>query len=120
LEDTKQIGYLEEHDKYLRLNEKLSFMKAYWYALAATPIPFVAFLAARYGDFHPKLWLAIVFASLAWAGTVDIYAIVVLIQWFVFRCPRCGWRFGGGAKCGSCGLPRSAPSSKQGSALIVK
>jgi len=82
-------------------------------------LPFVAFYAAR-SVRHDRLWITAVYACLAWAEIVCFYALITLVQWFLFRCPRCGWRFGHGAKCSSCGLPRSAPLQKNNSPLTAK
>lgn len=85
----------------------------YQYSLALIPL----FLAIVFGlGVLPRVipdtafWAVVaetlIVGSLVWGGIVIFSALFVYLRWFLYRCPRCGWRFGPGDCCGSCDLPR--------------
>jgi hypothetical protein len=97
------------------------FMKAYWYALAVGPFFLLIVAIFRYfPNSSSRLLDVLVYVSLAWALSVALYAFVITTRWLFIRCPRCGWRFGPSTRCGSCGLPRSAPPPEADSTLRVE
>lgn len=99
---------------YRALDDKRRVLLKYWYALAT--VPFFLAIVISVGVF-PRLvpdtafWAgvaeALIFGALGWSFIVVFYALFVFTRWFLVRCPRCGWRFGPGDFCSSCGLPRS-------------
>ena len=81
-------------------------MWKYYYAVAILPfaltLAFVPVTKAWY-----RVGSAMVIASLCWALVLVAYLFILFVRLKLFRCPRCGWRFGGGIRCGSCDLPRT-------------
>src|SRR5262245_33527459 len=97
---------LEDCADYSRLNRRNLFMWKYYRVLAILPFALtLAFLRAT------KAWYglgsAMVYASLVWALALVVYLFILFVRLRLFRCPRCGWRFGGSIRCGSCDLPRT-------------
>jgi hypothetical protein len=112
--DSRQIGCLDDWDKYSRLNAKRRFVQRYAHALALGP--FVGVLILFHGPIFqpsdPHGWnygYSILMASLFWAIFVAVYGVTVITRHLLTRCPRCNGRFGLRNRCRSCGLPRSAP-----------
>jgi hypothetical protein len=114
LENTVDLACLADSENYRKLDRKRRFLAGYWRALALSPF-FVAIVIAL-GLFprilpDTKFWAGVaetlIVGSLIWSLIFGVYAIFVIIRWFLVRCPRCGWRFGLGERCGSCDLPRS-------------
>ena len=100
---------LEEWDKYSRLNTKDSFWMRYGRALALAPFTILIVVLLRYfSNTTSKVPDYFIWASLVWLLAVVLYALSVSTRILFIRCPRCGYRFGLGTFCGSCGLPRSA------------
>jgi hypothetical protein len=113
--DDSQLRSLEEWDYYARLNRQVTSLKKYWYWLTIGPFAAVLFSGLKFfGSSVNKTvnqtFDVLVMMSLAWAMLVGGYGLNSLARWFALRCPRCGWRFGLGNQCGSCGLPRHLPS----------
>jgi len=77
-------------------------------------LPFILVLLIDFGLFKGSdNWIltTLGLASVAWAGGVNIYSLYIRIN---FLCPRCHKRFGSGATCLSCSLPRhTAPIDSQ-------
>ena len=48
--------------------------------------------------------------ALGWGLLVAVYTLMLMVRVMFIRCPQCGWRFGGGNRCGSCDFPRGAGS----------
>jgi hypothetical protein len=116
VQDPSQIACLSDWEEYARLDSKRRFLQRWWHALALGP--FVAVLAifhrVLYGPYHPWNHIdSVLMASLLWAGLVAVYCFTVFTRILLIKCPRCGWRFGLGTRCGSCDLPRS-PKPSQG------
>jgi hypothetical protein len=114
LDDAKGLPCLADSANYERLDGRRRFLLKYWHALALVPY----FLAILIGlgvlpRFVPDtaFWAGVaetlIIGSLGWSLIVILYALSVFVRWFLVRCPRCGWRFGLGERCGSCDLPRS-------------
>jgi hypothetical protein len=114
LDDAKGLACLADSANYKRLDDRRRFFLKYWHALAVVPF----FLAIVIGlGILPRIvpdtafWAGVaytlIFGSLGWSLIVILYALSVFVRWFLVRCPRCGWRFGLGERCGSCELPRS-------------
>jgi hypothetical protein len=112
--DAEGFACLADSASYERLDGRRRFLLKYWYAIAV--VPFFLAIVISLGAF-PRLvpdtafWAGVaytlVLGSLAWSLIFAIYALSVLLRWFLIRCPRCGWRFGLGERCSSCDLPRS-------------
>jgi hypothetical protein len=106
---------LHESEPFARLNRQLTFLRKYWYAIAIAPFAVTIFVLLRfYGTSTNRLLDVPIGVALGWAFLVVIYSLVVTVRVLFVRCPKCGWRFGGGEKCGSCGFPRQPPSSLSG------
>jgi hypothetical protein len=81
-------------------------------------IPFIAFLIIDFKFFpHSNNWVVVSFgmATALWAGAVNAYSLYLRIT---VHCPKCGNRFGSGARCASCSLPRHTQSSISGQPLF--
>ncbi len=108
------LACLADSEKYKTLDDKRRALLRNWYALAT--VPFFLAIVIGVGVF-PRIvpdtafWAGvaetIIFGSLGWSFIVTFYALFVYGRWFLIRCPRCGWRFGLGDRCGSCDLPRT-------------
>jgi hypothetical protein len=114
LENTASLTCLADSENYRKLDGKRRFLVGYWRALAL--FPFFVAIVIGLGLFprvvpDTKFWAGVaetlIFGSLGWSLIFGVYALFVLISWFLVRCPKCGWRFGLGERCGSCDLPRS-------------
>src|SRR6266404_1151863 len=112
--DGVALTCLEDSESYAALDKKNLFVRKWGRGLAFGP--FVVALIVDLGvlprvvpdtHFWEEFGYAVIWVSLACTGTVIIYCLSVLLRWLFFRCPRCGWRFGLGDRCGSCSLPRS-------------
>jgi hypothetical protein len=109
---------LADSQKYKTLDDRRRVLLKYWYALAT--VPFFLSIVIGVGVF-PRLmpdtafWAGVaeilIFGALGWSFIVIFYALFVYVCWFLVRCPRCGWRFGLGDRCGSCDLPRTRDNS---------
>jgi hypothetical protein len=95
LDDVAPVARLAAHQQLL----------AKWYhAIALAPFAAVLFIDIKFfGYSDNRLWLVLIGATLVWAFAVAVYTFYLT---FLLKCPRCGWRFGSGEKCGSCNLPR--------------
>jgi hypothetical protein len=80
------------------------FLSKWYGVLTLVPLAVLVFIAFK---FFPgsNSWtqVILVFVALIWALSVAGYAFYLF---FVVRCPVCKSRFGTGANCRSCGLPR--------------
>ena len=117
MQDPNQVTSLEDWDDYARLNEKAAFLRRYWHGLALVPFVMVLAIFHRilFGPFHAWNYVdTLLMTTLGWAVLVASYGMVTFTRLLFVRCPRCGWRFGPTTRCGSCGLPRTAPSPQTG------
>jgi hypothetical protein len=90
----------------------MKFVRQYWYGAAIAPFGLVLFLGLRYFPNSTSRFLDIPLGlSFAWAMFVAIYCLMLTARALLIRCPRCGWRFGLGNQCGSCGLPKHTGAS---------
>ncbi len=114
LHDATGLACLADSENYKRLDGRRRFLLKYGHALALVPF----FLAIVIGlGMLPRIvpdtafWAGIaetlIVGSLGWSLIVILYGLSVVVRWFLIRCPRCGWRFGLGERCGSCDFPRS-------------
>lgn len=104
----KQVACLEDVPAASLLGKRNRFMNKYWHSLAMTPfIIALSFIFLVLPKSSNQVQLILGLPALIWAGAIPIYALVVKAKLFRIRCPRCGERFGLGAICSSCGLPRS-------------
>jgi len=105
----REVRCLQEWDKYPPFQRRAAFFKRFWSVLAIGPFFVVLVVIFQYfSTSASKLLLALVFAALVWAVAVSAYA--AFLNFRGIDCPKCGARFGRGAKCGSCGLPRALPA----------
>jgi hypothetical protein len=112
--DSASFVCLADSQKYKTLDGRRRVLLKYWYALAT--VPFFLSIVIGVGVF-PRLvpdtafWAGVaqtvIFGALGWSFIVIFCALFVYVSWFLVRCPRCGWRFGLGDRCGSCDLPRT-------------
>jgi hypothetical protein len=94
-----------------QLAARQEFLTKWYRVLALVPFGAVGFIEARYftvESSYGPLSLVLVFGSMAWAGFIIGYTLYLQIT---VRCPVCEKRFGIGAKCRSCSLPRHRDSS---------
>jgi predicted lysophospholipase L1 biosynthesis ABC-type transport system permease subunit len=107
--DTLQIRCLDELESYARLSARNGFLKKNWYWLATAPLLLAIALAVRVlrSDTAASVLLG---ASGAWAFVVAGYCLVAVTRLLTVQCPCCGWRFGLGDRCGSCGFERHLPA----------
>lgn len=102
-----QFASLEDFESYLKLSRKLQFAKAYWYVVVSVPLVLAIFIGVRFfNNSENHIGNMLIAVSLCWGFLVCVYGLVLLGRFLMFRCPRCGWRFGLGESCGSCTLPR--------------
>jgi hypothetical protein len=103
---------LHESEPFAHLNRQLVFMRQYWYAFAIAPFAVTIFVLLRfYGTSTNRLLDIPIYVTLGWALLVAFYSLALIVRVLFIRCPKCGWLFGGGDKCGSCGFPRQLTSS---------
>ena len=110
------VACLEEWGRYARIATKDRFWKRYYRVLALAPFAVIIFGVLRFfPESTSKVPIYIVGVSLVWAMVVAFYAFSLRLRADFIRCPRCGSRFGLGACCNSCGLPRSSATPKEAS-----
>jgi hypothetical protein len=98
------ISCLEDVPSVARLAARQQLLARWYHAIALAPFAAVLVIDAEFfGYSDSRLWLVLVGATLIWAFAVAVYTFYLT---FFLKCPRCGWRFGSGDKCGSCNLPR--------------
>ena len=83
------------------------FIGRYYRALTILPFMAALFIGIRFFGENSKTTLFLVGAAGIWIFGILGYHVYLI---FSLRCPVCGWRFGRGSKCSSCGLPRHAPT----------
>lgn len=111
LEDGVRPQCLDDWETYSRLQGQLIFVKKFWYLAVAVPLVLLGGFSTR---FFPKSQTAqsVAFGiTFIWVFAVLAYSLGVSLRYFLIRCPNCGWRFGPGISCGSCGLPRTRNAS---------
>lgn len=103
----QEIATLEDVPSAARIAHRQRFLQKWYRVLALAPFGAVVFIELRFFGDTPAtpLLMAPIYAALLWAGSVAFYTLYM--TFFSFRCPVCGWRFGSGKKCSTCGLPRS-------------
>lgn len=103
--DYPKVRCLDDVPSAARLATRQQFFKKWYHALALVPFAIALFIVMKFfPESTSALALAPVWLALAWAGIVIVYtAYITLLR---LKCPVCGWRFGIGDKCRSCGLPR--------------
>jgi hypothetical protein len=102
----------------VRLNRQMKFLRKYWYAIAIAPFGVIVFVGLRFfGDSPSRLWDIPIAISLPWGLFVAFYALTLTVRTLSIRCPRCGWRFGFGDQCSSCGFPRRSVSCQSNGQL---
>jgi len=110
-EDDTKWSCLDESQPFARLNQRKRFWRKYGHAIALVPFVVVLFVLLRFfGNSTSSLFTVPIYVSLAWAAFVAIYSLTLIVRVLSIRCPRCGWRFGGGDQCGSCSFPRHSES----------
>ncbi len=111
--NANSVDCLADVPKYKSLERRRRFLLQYWYALAT--VPFFLSIVIGVGvfprlvpdtAFWEKVAIALIYCALGWSFVVIFYFSFVFVRWCLVRCPKCGWRFGIGDQCGSCGLPR--------------
>ena len=111
MQEESQWRCLEESDPFARINRQLRFLRKYWYVIAITPFALTVVVLVRfYGDSTNRLLDLPVYLALGWGLLVAVYTLMLMVRVMFIRCPQCGWRFGGGNRCGSCDFPRGAGS----------
>lgn len=101
-----QIKSLDDVPSVARRAARERFFIRRYHAVALAPFAVFIFISLKFfpdasaGNF----WMGGLVATLVWAIAVVGYAFYV--TFWGFSCPVCGWRFGAGEKCSSCGLPR--------------
>jgi len=115
----QEIKSLEDVPSAARIGHRQRFLQKWYRVLALAPFGAVVFITLRFFGDKPAtpLLMAPIYASLIWAVGVAFYT--AYLTFFSFRCPLCGWRFGSGEKCSSCGLPRSRETETSNSLDII-
>jgi hypothetical protein len=108
------LSCLADWENYKRLDDRRRFFLRYQYSLAVVPFALALFIGLGVlphivpdTAFWAGVAETLIAGSLVWSGIFILFALSVYLRWFLYRCPRCGWRFGPGNRCGSCDLPRS-------------
>jgi hypothetical protein len=104
--DPDKISSLDDDESYVKLEKRKTYFQNNYRWIAIAPFAVVLFVGLRFFPNSQRALMLPIVASLFWAMGVAGYAFALLIQCQRFRCPRCGWRFGGGDTCGSCSLSR--------------
>lgn len=99
-----EISCLDDIPSVARLAGRQRLLVRWYHAIAIAPFVAVLFIDVEFfEDSDSGRWLVLVGATLIWAFAVAVYTFYLT---FFLKCPRCGWRYGSGYKCGSCNLPR--------------
>jgi hypothetical protein len=106
IEHAVEIKSLDDTPRVARLAARQRLLQKWYRPVAIAPFVLVLFISLKFFGDSPAtpLWLATLLASLAWAILVAGYTLY--LTFFGLRCPNCGWRYGSGEKCNTCGLPR--------------
>ena len=108
LEGDPRFNCLEDWDDYSRLNNRRILLQRFGYISVAVPIVGATAILLRFFPGISRTAQNVVFGIVfGWVFFVIVYSLVVFTRFLFIRCPKCGWRFGPGTFCGSCGLPRS-------------
>src|SRR5919108_5423905 len=107
---TNKPACLADDPGYANAEKRLEFLKKYWYALALTPFSILLLIIFMWfaNSSAGTLFDALVLGTLGWALAICGYCLWLIIRVLAARCPRCGWRFGLGEQCSSCGSQRHA------------
>jgi hypothetical protein len=113
----REIKALDDAPNIARIAARQEFLNRWYKPVAMAPFVLVLIVATKlFPDSTSRISVYFVFASLAWVLLVVGYAIFLR---FAVRCPVCGWRFGVGDKCSSCGLPRHRDADQSGEVSIT-
>jgi hypothetical protein len=104
LQPGTQIRSLDEVPNVARTASREAFIRQWYHALALAPVTVVVFISLKFFPDTPAVFMTLLYATLVWAMAVVAYAFYT--TFWGFHCPVCGWRFGIGENCSSCGLPR--------------
>ena len=100
---TAQLTCLDDATGVAGRAARQEFLSKYYRPLVLLPFMVALFIGMKLFGENSGVTIFLVCASLAWGMAVIGYHVYLLVS---VRCPVCGWRFGRGQKCGSCGLPR--------------
>jgi hypothetical protein len=115
--ETAQITCLDDVPTVAHVAAQQEFLHRWYRLVAIIPFMVVLFVVTKFfGKSSNPFPVAVVFASLVWAGAIVGYTIYLR---FALRCPVCGWRFGVRDKCSSCGLLRHADPNAAGDVLSI-
>lgn len=106
-----QIKSLDDAPRVARRAARERFFIRRYRTVALAPVTLLIFIGLKFFGDDPisDLWMDVLYATLAWAIAVAVYTFY--LTFWGFSCPVCGWRFGIGEKCSSCGLPRHGDES---------
>ena len=101
-----QIKSLDDVPSVARRAARERFFIRWYRAVALAPVTLYILIGLKFFGDDPMtdFWTDVLYATLAWGIAVAVYAFCV--SFWGFSCPVCGWRFGIGEQCSSCGLPR--------------
>src|SRR5438270_10788069 len=104
----KEITCLDDVPTVARIAARQEFLKKHYKPVVLIPVFVATFIGCRFFGENSSATFYLVSASLILGLSALGYHLYLVIT---LRCPVCGWRFGRGDKCSSCGLRRHAPSS---------
>lgn len=84
-------------------------MSKYYRPLVLLPFMVAMFVGIKLFGENSPITISLVFAALIWGAGFFAYHLYLIMT---LRCPVCGWRFGRGERCSSCGLARHPKSTE--------
>lgn len=106
--DADTITCLDDCPSVARIAARQEFMGRYYGPLVLLPFMAAMFAGIMLFGENSPITISLVFAALIWDAAFFAYHLYLIIT---VRCPVCGWRFGRGEKCRSCGLARHPKSN---------
>src|SRR5438105_3812648 len=104
----KETTCLDDVPSVARIAARQEFLNKHYRLVVLLPVFVATFIGCKFFGENSPATLCFVFTSLILGLSALGYHLYLVIT---LRCPVCGWRFGRGDKCSSCGLRRHAPSS---------
>jgi hypothetical protein len=103
----KEITCLDE-SPVAQQAARQEFLNRYYRAVVLIPAFVATVIGVKFFGENSSVTVYLILASLIFGLSALGYHLFLIIT---LRCPVCGWRYGRGSKCSSCGLPRHRPSS---------
>ena len=107
--DPDNIRCLDDCPSVARLAARQEFIGKYYRPLVLLHFIVAMFRGIKLFGENGPITFALIFDALIWGAGVLGYHLYLI---FTLRCPVCGWRFGRGERCSSCGLARHPTSTE--------